>query len=191
LPVETDRKRQIQDKTERDMFDTMTSTKIIGGLCGTFLVFLLGNMAAGSLFHVGAVSHGAEEHAMAYPIEADGEGGGGDAETTVDFATLLASADAAKGEKVFGKCKACHKVDGSNGTGPHLDGVVGRDIGSIGDFGYSEILAELPGNWDPEELSHFLENPKSYAAGTKMSFAGLPKAEDRANLIAYLASLGG
>ncbi len=174
------------------MFDTMTMTKIIGGLCGTFLVFLLGNMAAESLYHVGIEAHGDEEIAMAYPIEVEGGDGGGGAEVaTVDFATLLASADAAKGEKVFGKCKACHKVDGTNGTGPHLDGVVGRDIASIGDFSYSEALTTLDGQWTPEHLDGFVENPKGYAPGTKMTFAGLPKAEDRANLVAYLESLGG
>jgi len=173
------------------MFDTMTTTKIIGGLCGTFLVFLLGNMAAESLYHVGTESHGDEEHAMAYPIETDESAHGGAAEEAVDFTVLLASADPAKGEKVFGKCKACHKLDGSNGTGPHLDGVVGRDIGGVSGFGYSSILTELPGNWTPDALDAFIENPKGYATGTKMSFAGLSKAEDRANLISYLQSLGG
>ena len=169
------------------MFDTMTSTKIIGGLCGTFLVFLLGNMAAESLYHVGPGGHdGAEQ---AYLIETDSDAGSDEGVAEVDFATLLAAADVAKGEKVFGKCKACHKVDGTDGTGPHLDGVMGRDIGSVGGFGYSAVLTELPGNWDPEELSDFLENPKSYAAGTKMSFAGLGKAGDRANVIAYLETL--
>ncbi len=174
------------------MFDTMTMTKIIGGLCGTFLVFLLGNTAAESLYHVGAEAHGEGEHVMAYPIAAgEATGGGGEAATAVDFTTLLASADPAKGEKVFGKCKACHKLDGTNGTGPHLDGVVGRDIGSVPGFNYSAVLTELPGDWTPEELSHFIENPKGYAAGTKMTFAGLSKPEDRANLISYLQSLGG
>jgi len=171
------------------MFDTMTMTKILGALCGTFLLFLLGNWAAESLYHVGSDGHG-EEHAMAYPIETDdaGHSEGGDEEGP-DFATLLASADAGKGEKVFSKCKACHKLDGTDGTGPHLDGVVDRDIGSVGGFGYSEVLTTLAGNWTPEALDAFLENPKSYAKGTKMSFAGLSKVDDRANLVAYLTSV--
>jgi cytochrome c len=95
------------------------------------------------------------------------------------------------GEKVFGKCKACHKIDGSNGTGPHLDGVMGRAVGSVDGFGYSDGMKAHGGNWDPEALNAFLENPKGNVPGTKMSFAGLPKPEDRANLIAYLQSLGG
>ena len=121
----------------------------------------------------------------------DGGGHGGGEEVVADFATVLASADAGKGEKVFGKCKACHKIDGSNGTGPHLDGVVNRDIGAVDGFGYSEVLTSLEGAWTPEHLNSFLENPKGYAPGTKMSFAGLPKVEDRANLIAYLETIGG
>ncbi len=83
------------------------------------------------------------------------------------------------------KCKACHKVDGTNGTGPHLNGVVDRPKGSVEGFGYSEaMLARAGESWTPENLNGFIENPKGYVPGTKMGFAGLPKAEDRANLIA-------
>lgn len=175
------------------MFDTMTMTKILGALCGTLLVFLLGNWAAASLYHVGTESHGeGEEHQMAYVIEAEEEaGGGGEEVEEVDFAALMEAADPAAGEKGFSKCKACHKLDGTNGTGPHLDGVFGRDIGSVPDFSYSATLAELPGNWDVESLDGFLANPKGYAEGTKMSFAGIKKPEDRADVVAYLESLGG
>ena len=178
-------------KTERDMFDTMTSTKIIGALCGTLLIFLLGNWAAETIYHVGSDGHG-DDHAMAYPIEVEEEDGGAEVEEGPSFAEIFAAADAGKGEKVFGKCKACHKLeDGANGTGPHLFAVVGRDIGSVDGFGYSDILGSLDGGWTPEALNGFLENPKSYAPGTKMGFAGLRKVEDRANVIAYLATIGG
>lgn len=174
------------------MFDTMTITKAGGALCGAFLIFLLGKWAAESLYHTGPVAHGGEEVAQAYTIDTGAEGA---AEETVDegpdFATLLASADAGAGEKVFGKCKACHKIDGTNGTGPHLDGVVGRAVASIAGFGYSDGMAAHGGDWTPEALDAFLENPKGAVAGTKMSFAGLKKPEDRANIIAYLQTLGG
>ena len=174
------------------MFDTMTITKAGGALCGAFLIFLLGKWAAESLYHTGAEGHGGEEVAQAYTIDT-GAGGGeaAAAEEGPDFATIFASADAAKGEKVFGKCKACHKVDGSNGTGPHLDGVVGRAVGTVAGFGYSDAMAGHGGNWEPAALDEFLANPKGDVPGTKMSFAGLPKAQDRANLIAYLQTLGG
>jgi len=173
------------------MFDTMTSTKIIGALCGTLLIFLFANWAAETLYHVGA-EEGEEEVEYAYVIETD-EGEAEDvAEVEVDFATILAAADVDKGAKVFSKCKACHKVeDGANATGPHLFGVVGRDIASVNGFGYSGALGDLPGNWTAEALNGFLESPKGYAAGTKMTFSGLKKIDDRANLIAYLGTIGG
>ena len=174
------------------MFDTMTMTKIIGGLCGTFLVFLLANWAADEIYATETGGHG-EEHAMAYPIEVE-EGGhdAGAAEEGPDFGALLASADVAKGEKVFTKCKACHKVEaGANSTGPTMFAVVNRDIGSVDGFSYSPTLAGMEGNWTPDHLNGFLENPKGYAPGTKMGFAGLKSIDDRANLVAYLETLGG
>ena len=175
------------------MFDTMTITKAGGALCGAFLIFLLGKWAAEGLYHTGTVSHG-DEVAQAYTIDTGDAGDSGDtaeADTGPDFAPLYASADAAKGEKVFSKCKACHKIDGTNATGPHLDGVVDRAVASVAGFGYSDPMVAHGGDWTPEALDAFLANPKGVVPGTKMSFAGLPKVEDRANIVAYLASLGG
>ncbi|MCU0837907.1 MAG: cytochrome c family protein [Rhodospirillales bacterium] len=109
----------------------------------------------------------------------------------VDFDTLLAQADPAKGEKVFGKCKACHGVEegGANKVGPNLWGVVGGPKAHMKDFTYSATLADMGakgGKWGYEELNQFLISPKDYVAGTKMSFAGLKSAEDRANVIAFM-----
>ncbi len=177
------------------MFDTMTSTKIIGALCGTLLIFLLANWASESLYHVGAEGEGGEETEAeyAYVIETEEDGGAEMADVEVeDFGAILAAADIDKGAKVFSKCKACHKLeDGVNSTGPTLFGVVGRDVASVGGFSYTAVLTELAGDWTPEALNGFLENPKSFAAGTKMSFSGLKKINDRANLIAYLGTIGG
>jgi cytochrome c len=173
------------------MFDTMTVTKAFGAVCGTFLIYLLGAWAAESIYGHGEGGHG-EEMAQAYSVDTGAEepaaAEGGDAGP--DFATLLASADPAAGEKVFAKCKSCHKVDGTNGTGPHLNGVVGRPKASIAEFtGYSDAIKALSAEaWEPEKLNGFLQSPKDYMPGTKMGFAGLPKAEDRANVIAYLAT---
>lgn len=174
------------------MFDTMTMTKAVAGVCGALLVFLLGNWVATSLYAMGGGhgGHGEEgELTQAYTIDTGDSGAAsGGEEATVDVAAVLAAGDAAAGEKVFGKCKACHKMDGSNGTGPHLDGVVNRAKASVAGFSYSEVLKGMAGdNWTPENLYAFLENPKGYAPGTKMAFAGLPKPEDRANLIAFLS----
>jgi len=102
-----------------------------------------------------------------------------------------ASGDAAKGEKVFKKCKACHKTgEGENATGPSLYQVVGRKVASIQGFGYSSGMSNLGGTWTPEHLDAFLTKPKDLVPDTKMSFAGLKKEQDRADLIAYLATLG-
>ncbi|MGJ8583891.1 MAG: c-type cytochrome [Marinosulfonomonas sp.] len=174
------------------MFDTMTMTKIIGGFCGTFLVFLLGKFAADIIYDVdaGSFAHG-EGHEQSYIIEVESAEAAVE-ETDVSFDELLASADAGKGEKVYGKCKACHKLeDGANSTGPTLYGVVGRDIASVPGFNYDEALLSLQGTqWTPDHLQQFLESPKNYAPGTKMTFAGLKKIEDRANLVAYLQTIG-
>ena len=99
--------------------------------------------------------------------------------------------DAAKGEKVFKKCKACHAVEeGKNKTGPSMYGVVGRAAGSVEGYKYSNAMAGSGLVWDAETLDGFLTKPKKYLKGTKMSFAGLKKEKDRANVIAYLATLG-
>lgn len=171
------------------MFDTMTLTKVTASVCGALLIYLFGTWAADSLYHTGApAGHGeGEEVKQAYTIDTGAAEATEGAAEGPAFADVYAAADAAAGEKVFGKCKACHKLDGADGTGPHLNGVVNRGMASVGGFGYSDGLVAMAANtWSPENLDAFLTNPKGYVAGTKMSFAGLPKVEDRANLIKYL-----
>ncbi len=171
------------------MFDTMTMTKAVAAVCSALLIFLFGNWAADALYSTAPAVHGDEVVAQAYTIDTGEVATAEGAAEGPDFATVFAAADAAAGEKVFGKCKACHKLDGSNGTGPALNGVVGRGRGGVAGFGYSEAMLSVKDAWAPELLEAFLTNPKGYVAGTKMAFAGLPKVEDRANLIAYLATL--
>ena len=99
--------------------------------------------------------------------------------------------DAAKGEKVFKKCAACHVVEeGKNKTGPSLYGIVGRAAGSLEGYKYSKAMAGSGLVWDAETLDAFLTNPKKYLKGTKMAFPGLKKEKDRADVIAYLATFG-
>lgn len=175
------------------MFDTMTMTKIVGGVCGSLLIFLFGNWAADSIYGLGEVPHG--EHAeLAYSIAgAEGEGEAEAAEGGAEeppFAEVFAAADAAAGEKVFGKCKSCHKIDGTDGVGPHLNGIVGRNHAAVAGFKYSDAMLALTAEvWTDEAIYTFLKNPKVAMPGTKMGFAGLAKPEDRANVVAYLASL--
>jgi cytochrome c len=173
------------------MFDTMTLVKAGGAVCGALLIFLFGNWAAESIYGFGEGGHG-EGAALAYSVAAEATEDHGATEAVAEpaYAELAAVADPALGEKVFGKCKACHKIDGGTGTGPHLDGVVGRPHASVEGFSYSAGMAEKKGEpWTPDALYAFLKSPKSVIPGTKMSFAGLPKPEDRANVIAYLETL--
>lgn len=101
--------------------------------------------------------------------------------------TALAAGDAAKGEKVFAKCKICHmvSVDGKHTIGPNLHGVVGRKAGST-DFNYSSAMKGADIVWNAETLDKYLTDPKAMVPGNKMAFAGLTKASDRENVIAYL-----
>lgn len=178
------------------MFNTTNLIKLGAAAAGALLILLFANWGAESLYKVAAdEGHGGEEHAAVrgYDIAPNaGEDTGAQEEVVqVSFEEVYASADPGKGERVFNKCKACHKLDGNNATGPHLDGVVDRPIASVDGFAYSDALASLDGNWTPQELDHWLEDPKGYAPGNKMTFNGLNKIEDRANLIAYLATTGG
>lgn len=171
--------------------NTMEITKIVAGLCGSLLIFLLIGSGVDAIY-ASEGGHG-EEHHNAYVIEVAGaeEHDAEPAEVVaVDMVAVMAAANIADGEKSFKACKGCHKAeDGANGVGPFLYGVVGRDIASADGFAFTEVMLGLEGDWDAEALNEFLTKPKDYAPGTKMTYPGMKKLEDRANLIAYLDSL--
>lgn len=171
--------------------DTMKLTKIVGGLCGALLVYLLISWAATNMYHMGGDGHAeGGEHASGYVIEVAAAEATDEVDEGPSFDDLLASADVAKGKKVFSKCKACHKTDdGANSTGPHLFDVVDRAIGKVAGFSYSAGMSGIGGNWDAATLNEFITKPKAYISDTKMSFSGLKKETDRANLIAYLQTI--
>ena len=111
--------------------------------------------------------------------------------TVLAAPVLAADGDAAKGEKVFKKCKACHMIGegAKNRTGPILTGVIGDPAGQNPDFKYSKALMEAAEGglvWDEASISEFLTKPKAFMKGTKMSFPGLKKEADINNLMAYL-----
>jgi cytochrome c len=111
------------------------------------------------------------------------------------FATAMgagaahADGDAANGEKIFAKCKACHTVEaGKNKVGPSLAGVVGRKAGMAEGFNYSDAMKNSGLTWDEATLNTYLAGPKKLVPGTKMAFPGLPNEQDRLDVIAYLKS---
>ena len=182
----------------------MNTTNLIkfgASAAGALLILLFANWAASAMYQVAEdTGHGYEEgHAPAqgYVIAAlDAEDHGGAAEEAapeVPFAEVFAAADAAKGEGEFKACKACHKLeDGANSTGPSLYGVVDRAIATEPGFGYSDaMLAHQGDSWTPDHLNAWLTDPKGFAPGNKMTFKGIKDIQDRANLIAYLATIGG
>ena len=101
---------------------------------------------------------------------------------------LFASTSAAEGAKVFKKCAACHSIveNGANKIGPALWGVLGRAAGSLQDYKYSKAMAAYGKNWSFDEMNGFLIKPKDWIKGTKMSFAGLKNAKERAAVILYM-----
>ena len=150
-------------------------------------VLFAGIIALGGSIVTGEIFHSEKPEEGGYKIEGVVEEGadGAVAEKPIDFSV----ADATKGEQVFKKCTACHNADkgGANALGPNLWNVIGEPIGKgAGGFAFSEALAGKGGAWDFALLSEWLSNPKKFAPGTKMTFAGLSNPEDRANVIAFL-----
>ena len=140
-------------------------------------------IAAGEYFKAEAPEKGGYEVA-----DAAGDGGGAEAAKPTNFA----AGDLAKGAETFKKCVSCHTITsgGANGIGPNLYGVMGKKHGHVAGFAYSSGMLAKPGNWDFAAMDAWLKSPKKYVDGTKMSFAGLSKPEDRANLIVYVNSQG-
>jgi cytochrome c len=104
-------------------------------------------------------------------------------------AQTMPAGNAALGEKVFAQCKTCHVTDkGVNRVGPSLHGVVGRKAGTAPGFKYSAANLKSGVTWTAPVLFKYLEAPMKFMPGTKMAFAGLKKPEDRANVIAFLAT---
>jgi cytochrome c len=104
-------------------------------------------------------------------------------------APAMAAGDAVKGAIVFNQCKTCHVTDkGVNRVGPSLHGVVGRKAGTVAKYTYSKANKESGLIWTAAKLDEYLAAPQKVVKGTKMAFAGLKKPEDRANVIAFLAT---
>jgi cytochrome c len=113
-----------------------------------------------------------------------------DSTDTIDGTTLASlTGDAAHGEEIFAQCMTCHVIDaGVNRVGPSLAGIIGRAAGTVEGYSYTPANSGSGITWTPEKLFQYLENPARVVPGTKMAFAGLPAAQDRADVIAYLTA---
>jgi cytochrome c len=162
--------------------------KIAGAVLGTVLMIMIINEIGNFLVHptipakpsIVIEVEGGDD--MATPAKSE------EAAPEVNLAAALAAGDAAKGAKVSKKCAACHSFEkgGKNKIGPALYGILGQDKAAVAGFSYSPALTGLGGKWSYADLDAFLSDPKGYAKGTKMAFAGLKKAGARADLIAFL-----
>ncbi len=165
-----------------DRFNTIAGWTLFAGI-----IALGAGIVSSKMFH--------EERPepMGYAIEGVEVESEGAAAAGPSLNTLLASADPAKGEKVFAKCMACHTINqgGANGIGPNLYAIVGDSKAEgRGGFAFSDALKKVGGKWTFDDLNKWLSSPRDFAPGTKMSFAGLGNPEDRANIIAYLNAQG-
>jgi len=153
-------------------------------------VLFAGIVALGSSILSAEMFHNERPEKMGYPIAGVVQEGAEGAAAEKPITCYLAAADAAKGQQVFAKCTACHNADpgGANALGPALYGVMGNPVAGHPGFAFSDPLKSKGGTWDWNTMSDWLKSPKSFAPGTKMTFAGLSSPEDRANLLAFLNS---
>jgi cytochrome c len=166
--------------------DSFELNKIMGAVLGTCLGLLSLNIAAGAIFS----SHAPEKPGYEVAVQEEAKPGapGPAAPAEEPLAVRFASADVGRGETSAKKCAACHTFGKGepNRVGPNLWGVVGRQKASEAGFNYSAAMKAQKGNWTPEDLDHYLTNPKAMVPGTNMSFAGIPRGKERADLIAFL-----
>src|SRR5262245_38603579 len=166
--------------------DSFEINKILGAVLFTCLCLLGINIAAGAIFSPPAPTKPGYEIA----IPEKPEGGAPTAAPQESIAELLANADPKRGEQVSRVCQTCHTFDkgGPNKVGPNLWGIVGRPKVEPG-FNYSAAMKAKGGDWTIDDLNQFLASPRGYIPGTAMSFAGLPRDPQRADVIAYLNTL--
>ncbi len=169
--------------------DSFELNKILGAVLGTCLVLLVTNFTANALFTPAKPEKPGFE--IAVKEEAGGAKEAAPAEKPEPIEKLLQTASVEKGQAAAKKCQACHTFakGEKNGVGPNLYGVVGDKKGEGRGFNFSAAMKAKGGEWTDEDLNQFLTNPKGFIPGTAMGFAGIPKASERADVIAYLHTL--
>jgi cytochrome c len=173
------------------MSDNLGFNKIAGAVLATGLVLVGLPQLASIVYHKEPVKK------PGYALDVQETAGPGEAagpELPPDWGTVLPTANIEAGKAQAAKCQSCHNLDkgGPNQTGPNLWGVIGRKPGSHPGFSYSGAMTDFGAKtpaWDYQHLFEFIKGPQQYINGTKMTFVGIKKAEDRVNLIAYLRTL--
>jgi cytochrome c len=163
--------------------------KVLGAILGTCLITLALNIGASAIF----APEKPAKPGYNIAVEQHGEGGAATAakEPEQPIETLMASASVEKGQATAKQCAACHTFEkgGPNRVGPNLWGIVDRPRASEAGFNYSAAMKAKGGKWTYDELNKFLANPRGYIQGTAMSFAGLAREQQRADVIGYLRTL--
>ncbi len=178
------------ERADLETMSDLTFNKVAGAVLATGLAIVGLREISSGVFAPQPV----EKPGYAIEVAEDAGAAGGGAEAPIDWGTVLPTADVKAGEAVFAKCKSCHTIEagGANGTGPNLHGILGKKSGQHAGFAYSPVMVEhgTHGVWTFQETSEFLKAPQKHLPGTKMTFVGLKKAEDRINLLAYLNTQG-
>jgi cytochrome c len=163
--------------------------KIIVSIALTLLLVLGINKITDSIYYVEKPDKSAYQvDGVSTTVSTASSETSSDNSESADIMAIFAYTNASDGSKIFKKCAACHSIaqGGGNKIGPALWGVLGRKAGSISDYKYSKAMAAHGKTWSLEEMNGFLIKPKDWIKGTKMSFAGLKSAKERAAVILYM-----